>query len=83
MQQIIRKHRLARDPDVQTLEDALCLVFLETQLTALIAQLAEETMVNVLRKTWKKMSEAARRHALALDMSSADREFVVRTLTEC
>jgi len=80
VQQIVQKHRLGRDADVQALEDALCLVFLETQLTALIEQLPEETMVNVLRKTWKKMSEEAREHALALDMSPADREFVLRVL---
>jgi hypothetical protein len=82
VQQIIRKHGLGRDPDVQALEDALCLVFLETQLTALIADLPEETMVNVLRKTWKKMSEAARENALALKMRPADREFVVRALSD-
>src|SRR5690348_3775383 len=29
---IVRKQGLAHDPDVQALEDALCLVFLETQL---------------------------------------------------
>ncbi len=80
-QQIVRKHGLGRDPDVQVLEDALCLVFLETQLTATIEQLAEETMVNVLRKTWKKMSPAAQEQALTLEMRPADREFVLRALT--
>ena len=82
VQQIIRKHGLGRDHDVQALEDALCLTFLDTQLAALIADLPEETMVNVLRKTWKKMSEAAREHALALEMRPPDREFVVRALSD-
>ncbi len=81
VQQIVQKHRLGRDPDVQVLEDGLCLVFLETQLTALVEQLPEETMANVLRKTWKKMSEEAREHALALDMSPAVRELVLRALS--
>lgn len=82
VQQIISKHGLGRDLDVQALEDALCLVFLDTQLTALIADLPEETMVNVLRKTWKKMSEAAREHALAVEMRPSDREFVLRALSD-
>ena len=82
VQQIISKHGLGRDPDVQALEDALCLVFLDTQLAALIADLPEETMVNVLRKTWKKMSEAAREHALAVEMRPSDREFVLRALSD-
>ncbi len=81
VQQIVRKHGLGRDPDVQVLEDALCLVFLETQLTATIEQLTEQTMVNVLRKTWKKMSPAAQEQALALEMRPADREFVLRALS--
>lgn len=81
VRQLIQKHRLGRDPDVQALEDALCLAFLETQLTALIEQLPEETMVNVLRKTWKKMSEEARECALALNMRPADQEFVLRVLS--
>ena len=80
VQQIVQKHGLGRDPDVQVLEDALCLVFLETQLTALIEQLPEETMANVLRKTWKKMSAEARECALALKMRPADQEFVLRVL---
>ncbi len=81
VQQIIRKHGLGRDPDVQVMEDALCLVFLETQLTDLIADLAEETMANVLRKTWKKMSDAAREQALGLPMRPEDRAFVVAALS--
>ncbi len=82
VQQIIRKHGLGRDPDAQALEDALCLVFLDTQLTALIADLPEETMANVVRKTWKKMSPAAHEHALALDLRPADRELVVKALSD-
>ncbi len=81
VQEIVQKHRLGRDPDVQVLEDALCLVFLETQLTALVEELPEETMINVLRKTWKKMSEEARECALALKMRPADQEFVLRALS--
>ena len=81
VQQIVQKHGLGRDPDVQVLEDALCLVFLETQLTDLVEQLPEETMANVLRKTWKKMSEEARECALALNMRPADQEFVLRVLS--
>ena len=66
---------------MQVPEDALCLVFLETQLTATIEQLTQETMVNVLRKTWKKMSPSAQEQALALEMRPADHEFVLRTLS--
>ena len=39
VQAIVRKQDLRRDPEVQVFEDALCLVFLETQLTELAARL--------------------------------------------
>jgi len=59
-QVIVRKEGLGTDPEVQALEDALCLVFLETQLTDLAARLDDEKLAGVLTKTAKKMSEAGR-----------------------
>jgi len=53
---LIQKRGLARDPEVQVLEDALCLVFLETQLASLAERLEEPKLVEVLRKTLRKMS---------------------------
>ncbi len=73
---IIRKHDLRRDPEVQVLEDALCLVFLETGFAALRAKQGDEQTAEILRKTLKKMSPAGRRHALRLDLSEADRKFL-------
>jgi hypothetical protein len=70
VQAIIRKEHLRDDPEVQTLEDALCLVFLELQLDELTASLADEPkMVSVLRKAWAKMSPAGREFALRLDLT--------------
>lgn len=58
VQQIVRKDGLGRDPAVQTHEDALCLVFLQTQLAAIAEQLGDERTIDVLRKTARKMSPA-------------------------
>ncbi len=60
------KQAMKSDPDVQTMEDALCLSFLEHELDEFAARHEPDKVVNVLRKTWKKMSERARREALAL-----------------
>lgn len=59
-QALVRKEGLGHDPEMQVLEDALCLVFLETQLTDVAARLADDTLERVLDKTAKKMSEAGR-----------------------
>lgn len=56
VQQIVRKEGLQRDPAVQVHEDALCLVFLQTQLVDVATQLGEDKTVDVLRKTARKMS---------------------------
>jgi len=70
VEQIIRKYRLGKDPEVQVLEDALCLVFLETQLDDTAAKLGDEAKtLEVLRKTWRKMSAAGRELALQLPLS--------------
>ena len=79
VRQIIRK-RDFKDTVTQTVEDALCMVFLETQLSDLRAKTPEEKMVDILRKTWRKMSERGKKAALALDLSPADKDFVVKAL---
>ena len=65
---IVAKQGLSTDPRVQTHEDALCLVFLETQFEALANKLGDDHMVEVLAKTLAKMSPAGRRVAQDLDL---------------
>ena len=52
--------------DVQILEDAVCLTFLEQRLDAFAAEHEEEKAVDVLRKTWAKMGERGRAAAQEL-----------------
>ena len=52
----MRKEGLGTDPAVQTHEDALCLVFLQTQLDQLAAKEGHDKMIEILRKTARKMS---------------------------
>jgi hypothetical protein len=75
---IVRKRDLARDADVQVLEDALCLTFLETQFAELAGRLAEATMIEVLRKTLGKMSAAAIELAGELDLPEGARSLLLR-----
>jgi limonene-1,2-epoxide hydrolase len=61
VQSIVRKDGLARagaNDDVQVLEDALCLVFLETQLVDIAARLDPAKLPGVITKTANKMSAA-------------------------
>lgn len=56
---IVQRRDLKSDPDQQTLEDAVCLAFLETQLGPTAEKINETQMVSILRKTMAKMSPAA------------------------
>jgi hypothetical protein len=67
---IMSKRQLETDADTQTLEDALCLVFLETQFDELRAKTPHDTMLAILQKTWRKMSPQAR--ALAEQLALSD-----------
>jgi hypothetical protein len=79
---IMGKRQLAQDPDSQTLEDALCLVFLETQFSDLRRKTAAEKMTEILRKTWGKMSATARTEALALPLSDEDRGAITHAIAD-
>lgn len=65
--ELLHKRGLGREPEVQALEDALSLVFLETQFADLSARTDREKMVNILRRTWRKMSAGG--HAAALRLA--------------
>ena len=81
VQAIVRKQGLGRDPDVQVHEDALCLVFLDTQFDALIAQVDDDgKMVDILRKTEAKMSPAGLAAASELQLSPAAAALLQRAL---
>ena len=73
--EIVSKHGLGSDPEVQTFEDAVSLTFLGTELEAVVARLADDTKAaGIVAKTLAKMSDAGREqaHALAASRQLAD-----------
>ena len=81
VQTLLRKERLKRDPEVQCLEDVICLVFLENYLAAFATQHDEVKVLDILRKTWTKMSPRGHEVALMLPMSPEARRLVEQALT--
>ncbi len=80
IQALVRKEGIKLDPETQALEDAACLVFLETELADFAARHDEAKVVDVLRKTWRKMSERGHAAALGLDLPAATRSLVEKAL---
>jgi Domain of unknown function (DUF4202) len=77
---LLRKERLKADPDVQALEDVICLVFLENYFADFAPKHDEEKVIVILRRTWAKMSEKGHAAALALELPKAARRLVERAL---
>ena len=63
---LLIKKSLKRDPEVQLFEDAICLTFLENEFASFAAKHDEDKLVNIVRKTWRKMSATGHRKALEL-----------------
>lgn len=75
----VAKTNLKSNTGSQTLEDAAILVFLEHEITNFATQHAEystEKFVDILRKTWRKLSPTGKRAAQALNLSPEIAELV-------
>ncbi len=78
---LLRKKRLKSDAEVQTLEDVACLVFLDAYFDDFAAKHTDEKVVDILRKTWFKMSERGHQVALQLPLSPRSKELVTKALS--
>lgn len=75
----VSKTGLKTNPGTQALEDAAVLVFLENEIGAFAAQHADyprEKFVDILKKTWRKLSPVAQHAALGLDLPPAIADLV-------
>ena len=75
------KQNLHSNPDSQTMEDALCLSFLEFEFSEFSEKHDANKVIEVVQKTWKKMSARAREIALTLPLSEASLSLVTRALS--
>ena len=80
VQSLLRKERLQQDADSQTLEDVICLVFLEHDFADFSKKHTEEKIIGILRKTWKKMSPEAQQAALQLNLLPTARAQIEKAL---
>ena len=77
---LLLKRSLKRDDEVQALEDVICLVFLEFYLDDFATKHDEAKLIDIIQKTWNKMSEAGHAAALKLPLSNAMLSLVTKAL---
>ena len=66
--------------ETQTLEDVICLVFLEFYFEPFAHKHPEDKTIDILQKTWKKMSKAGQEAALKLPFTPEQMELLTKAL---
>ncbi|WP_318345484.1 DUF4202 domain-containing protein [Flagellimonas baculiformis] len=66
---LLLKKQLKKDEETQTLEDVICLVFLQYYYEPFLVKHDDDKMISILQKTWKKMSQKGQDAALQLTFS--------------
>jgi hypothetical protein len=74
------KKNFPAEAESRTLEDALCLVFLEFQFADLARKTAPDKIINAVQKTWQKMTPAGRERALGLPLGPEEKRLIQRAL---
>ncbi len=80
VRQIVLKKNFRVNLEAQTIEDALCLVFLETQFEELRQKTPDEKMIDIIKKTWNKMSPQGKSVALTMDLPAHHKELILKAL---
>ncbi|PKA99848.1 uncharacterized protein DUF4202 [Flavobacteriaceae bacterium MAR_2009_75] len=75
---LLEKKQLKKNEETQTLEDVICLVFLEHYFEPFSKEHPDDKLIDILQKTWRKMSEKGQEAALKLPLS----ENAVRLVTK-
>ena len=82
VQSLVRKERMKLDPESQMLEDVVCLVFLENYFADFAKDHDEAKLVDIVRKTWKKMSSPGHAAAMTLALDGESKRIVEMALAE-
>ncbi len=79
---LIRKERLKQDAESQALEDVACIVFMKHYIDEFAAKHDDDKLIQILRKTWVKMSPHGHQAALGLPLSPRVADLVGRALQD-
>ena len=73
---LLQKKQLHQNPDTQLLEDVICLVFIEFYLQDFAHQHEDEKVIDILKKTLKKMSAKAIDAAVKIPVSGEVKKLI-------
>ncbi len=77
---LVTKKRLKNDPQTQQLEDVICLVFLKYYFKEFAAKNTDEKLIQIVQKTWGKMTSKGHEAALKLPLEDNELRLVKAAL---
>ena len=80
VQALVRRDNLAVDAGSQAVEDAACLAFVETQLADVATKLDRAHLIDVLRKTARKMTPAGAAAIALIPLAPAEQQLLADAL---
>jgi hypothetical protein len=81
VQKIILKKLIKKNEESQTLEDTICLVFLDYYFDEFAAKHTDEKIIDILKKTWVKMSDKGHAAALKIPFSEKSLALVQKAIS--
>lgn len=78
---LLEKKKLKKNEDTQTIEDVICLVFLEYYFEPFAKKHPEDKTIDILQKTWRKMSKKGQETALQLPLSKDSLALVSKAIS--
>ena len=77
---LLLKKQLKKNEDTQLLEDVICLVFLNFYFEKFSQKYAEQKLIDILQKTWAKMSKKGQDEALKINFSADSLSLIKKAL---
>lgn len=77
---LLLKKKLKRDEETQTLEDVICLVFLNYYYAPFVSKHDDDKIISILQKTWKKMSDKGQQAALQINFTDRGGDLITKAL---
>ncbi|VAX31364.1 hypothetical protein MNBD_NITROSPIRAE01-544 [hydrothermal vent metagenome] len=78
---LLKKH-LKDNPEMQTMEDVICVVFLESYFSDFSSTLDEKKMIPIIQKTWLKMTTKGHEAALGLALPPKASALIQKALSK-
>ncbi|WP_405297017.1 DUF4202 domain-containing protein [Algibacter sp. Ld11] len=78
---IVLKKLIKKNKESQTIEDVICLVFLDFYFDEFAAKHSDEKIIDILQKTWKKMSDEGHAEALKIKFSEKSLALVKQAIS--